>query len=173
MTIVILTILLGLTAFFYFRPAPDSVPASASPFPPKSSIPVELPPTPVPGDALLSGYGDPATPPIEDLRKIHRVMMGYFSVIKDVSRFPIGGNADLAAALQGENANREVFIRPEHPVFSADNHLTDRWGAELIIHPEAHREIEIRSAGPDGIPYNGDDIILGSNGLAKEASVTQ
>lgn len=120
---------------------------------------------PTASEALLEGYGDPDSPPVEDLRKIHRVVTGYFSVIKDPSRNPIGGNADLAAALRGENPDREAFLRPDHPVFSADGLLRDRWGSPLVIHPEGWRELEIRSAGPDRTPYTEDDLILAPTGL--------
>jgi len=131
--------------------------------PPKSvkSQGVESPPAqPTASESLLTGYGDAATPPIEDLRKIQRVAIGYFSVIKDAQRFPIGGNADLSAALRGENANREVFIPPGSPVFSKEGLLLDRWGSPLIVHPLAWRQLEIRSAGPDRIPHNEDDLTL-------------
>jgi hypothetical protein len=126
--------------------------------------------TPAPGDRLLEGYGDPSTPAIEDLRRLQRVITGYHSVIKDASRFPIGGNADLSAALTGENANREVFVSKGHPIIR-DGLLTDRWGSPLIVHPEAWRQLELRSPGPDRIPYNGDDLILrpdGSSGKPPE-----
>lgn len=133
----------------------------------------EIKPSPAPGptafEALLAGYGDPATPPIEDLQKIHRVAIGYFSLIKDSSRFPIGGNADLSAALRGENPNREVFVRPGSPGFSPEGLLIDRWGSPLIVHPEAWRELELRSAGPDRLPYNADDLILGPSGTSSPA----
>ena len=108
---------------------------------------------PVPGDALLAGYADPSTPPLEDLKKIHRVVTGYFSVIED-----------LAAALRGENPNREVFIKPDHPVFSAAGLLIDRWDSPVIVHPEAWKQLELRSAGPDRIPYNEDDLVLAPTG---------
>ncbi|WP_193211799.1 hypothetical protein [Luteolibacter marinus] len=127
---------------------------------PASPPPVQTPANPVPGDLLLAGYADPATAPIEDLRKIHRVVAGYFTVIKDGSRFPIGGNADLAAALRGENANREVFVRGDSPVFSGDGLLVDRWGSPLVVHPEAWRQLAIRSAGPDRRAYTADDLVL-------------
>jgi hypothetical protein len=122
---------------------------------------------PLATEGLLLGYGDPATPPIEDLRKIHRLVTGYFSVIKDESRFPIGGNEDLAAALLGANANRESFIRSNNPVLSPSGLLLDRWQSPLIVHPEASRQLELRSAGPDRIPYNQDDLILTASGLQK------
>lgn len=118
-------------------------------------------------ESLLEGYADPSTPPQEDLKKIHRVAVGYFSVIKDSGRFPIGGNADFSAALQGENSNREIFVRRDHPVFSPEGLLLDRWGSPLMVHPEAWRQLEFRSAGPDRILFNGDDLILGPSGNLK------
>jgi len=133
----------------------------------KSQAAPEIPVAATAAESLLAGYGDADTPPIEDLRKIHRVATGYFSVIKESSRFPIGGNEDLAAALRGENPNREVFVDPGNPVFAADGRLVDRWGSPLIVHPEAWRQLELRSAGPDRTPYNGDDLILAPSGISR------
>ena len=152
---------LALLAWMFFnadseRPQP---PAAAT----KSQPPLRTVP-PTAAESLLAGYADPATPPIDDLRKLHRVVTGYFSVVKDSARNPIGGNADLAAALRGENPNKETFLPAGHPVFSADGLLLDRWNTPLIVHPEAWRELELRSAGPDKTPYNDDDLILLPNG---------
>lgn len=119
-------------------------------------------------ESILAGYADPATPPLEDLRKIHRIAISYFSLVKDARRFPIGGNADFAAALRGENPNREVFVRAGHPAFSAEGLLLDRWGSPVIVHPEAWRQLELRSAGPDRVPYNDDDLILTPAGIPSQ-----
>ena len=120
---------------------------------------------PTAAEALLEGYGNPSTPPIEDLRKIHRVVTGYFSLVKDPNKNPIGGNADLAAALRGENPNREVFVREGNRIFTSDGLLKDRWESPLIVHPEAWRQLELRSAGPDKVPYNEDDLVLTPTGI--------
>ena len=133
----------------------------------ESQTPPPQPTKPTASEALLAGYGDPATPPIEDLRKIQRVATGYFSVIKDSGRFAIGGNEDFSAALRGGNPNREVFVRSGNPVFSPAGLLVDRWGSPVIVHPEAWRQLEFRSAGPDRIPYNEDDLILAPNGNSR------
>jgi hypothetical protein len=135
---------------------------------PTYSQPIVRAPEPTAPERLLEGYADPATPPIEDLRKLHRVLTGYFSVIKDASRNPIGGNADLAAALRGENPNRTVFVHPGHEVFSPDGLLRDRWDTPLVVHPEGWRRIELRSAGPDKTPYTDDDLILAPTGLREK-----
>ena len=145
------------------RPSTRLLPAAAGP----PVIPTETARTSTAAEALLEGYADSSTPPIEDLRKLHRVLTGYFSVIKDSSKNPIGGNADLAAALRGENPNREIFLPAGHPLFSADGLLLDRWGSPLIVHPEAWRELELRSPGPDRIPYNDDDLVLTPSGARK------
>ena len=121
-------------------------------------------------EKLLEGYGDPSTPPVEDLRKLHRAIAGYFSVVKDTSRFPIGGNADLAAALRGENANREVFVAGGHSVFSSDGLLIDRWDTPLVVHPEAWGRLELRTAGPDKTAYTDDDLVLTPDGIRPEGT---
>lgn len=128
------------------------------------SHPASPPHTPTAAERLLEGYADPATPPIEDLKKVHRVVTGYFSVVKNASRFPIGGNADLAAALRGENPNRETYVPEGHPVFSKDGLLIDRWGSPLVVHPEAWTQLELRSAGPDKMAYTPDDLVLKPSG---------
>jgi hypothetical protein len=134
--------------------------------PTRSEIRPAPPAAPTAAESLLAGSGDPSTPPIDDLRKIHRVATGYFSVIKESGRYPIGGNEDLSAALRGENANREVFVSTNHPVFSKEGLLVDRWGSPLIVHPEAWRQLELQSAGPDRVPHNADDLILSPAGTA-------
>lgn len=141
-----------------------SKPASPTPGTPRAS-PAPQAPAPTAAVALLAGYADPATEPIDDLQKLHRVITGYFSIVKESSRYPIGGNADLAAALRGENPNKEILLPANHPVFSDDGLLLDRWKTPLIVHPEAWRELELRSAGPDKMPYTEDDLVLSPAGL--------
>lgn len=161
--------LMGLIAtcilYLFVREKPDPQITNDPPTASRSSPPPA--PVTLPGDALLAGYADPSSPAMDDLRKIQRVAAGYFSVIKDASRYPIGGNADLAAALRGENANREAFLRADHPVFAKDGTLTDRWGSPLIVHPEGWKQLELRSAGPDRIPYNSDDLVLSPQGMER------
>ena len=89
-----------------------------------------------------------------------RPLTGYFSIVKDHRRYPIGGNEDLAAALRGENANRQAFLPAGHRAFDSSGRLVDRWGTPVFVHPLAAREIEFRSAGPDRKLFTGDDIAL-------------
>ncbi|MEM1085281.1 MAG: hypothetical protein AAGI48_14305 [Verrucomicrobiota bacterium] len=157
-----------LTATFMWKAAPASSQAAPEEEPLPALVPhpeVPVPDGPLPGDILLEGYASADSSPLEDLKKLHNVLGGYFSVVKDVTRHPIGGNADLAACLLGENLNRQPFIRRSHPILNPEGLLVDRWGTPLSIHPEAARELTLRSAGPDQIMFNEDDLILLPTGL--------
>ena len=66
--------------------------------------------------------------------------------------------------MKGANANRQVFVAEGHPVFSAEGLLLDRWGTPLVVHPEAWRQLELRSAGPDKTAYTEDDLVLTPKG---------
>ena len=155
----------ALVLWMILRKRDDAPPPASNPVVSSQTAP---PPShaPTAAERLLEGYADPATPPVEDLKKIHRVITGYFSVVKDASRFPIGGNADLAAALRGENPNRETYVPESHPLFSKDGLLVDRWGSPLVIHPEAWTQLELRSTGPDKIAYTADDLVLKPSGAS-------
>jgi hypothetical protein len=165
----VLLVAAGLLLWLASRDEPPSLAPPPSPRT-KDRIDFPAPPQPTAAEAILEGYGDPASPPIEDLRKIHRVITGYFSVVKDGSRNAIGGNPDLAAALRGENPNREVFVREGHPVFGLDGMIIDRWGSAVVVHPEAYRQLGLRSSGPDRSPYTADDLILSPSGVPKPAN---
>ncbi len=167
---IILTVLLVSLIGFFIQEDPDVVALPPAPDVDPSQEAAAIPPAlPTAAESLLQGYGDAAVPPIEDLRKMQHVVTGYFSAIKDSSRNPIGGNEDLAAALKGENPNREIFLRADHPVFSADGRLLDRWGTPLIVHPEGWRQLTLRSAGPDKAPYTADDLLLDPRGMRLHA----
>lgn len=153
--------LLALSVWLGFSFRHTTVPPEKStltPPPPPDHEPATIPDPDPPGDRLLQGYGDPDTPSIRDLEKFDRVLTGYFSVVKDVTRYPIGGNADLSAALLGENANREPFLSLSSPAMNDDGQLVDRWGSPIFVHPEAARVLTLRSAGPDRELFTDDDL---------------
>lgn len=160
----VVILLVAATVFLFWKSRQGERAAEPVPVPTVSqSVPRVTEPTA--GEKLLKGYGDDATPPIEDLKMLHRVMGGYFSVIKDPYRFPIGGNEDLAAALRGENPNREIFVPAGHRLFSKDGLVVDRWGTPLQVHPEGWRQVGFRSAGPDRKLFTEDDLVLLPGGM--------
>ncbi|BCX47991.1 hypothetical protein HAHE_18990 [Haloferula helveola] len=145
-------------------PAESSTPAVDT----RSQDPRPDEPTgPFPGEGLMREYGSSDSTPLDDLVALHRVVRGYFSIVKDQEKYPIGGNEDLAAALRGENAYKQAFLPSVHPAFDDDGRLVDRWDTPLFVHPVAARAIELRSAGPDRTLFTDDDLELGADGFAR------
>ncbi|MCU0796215.1 MAG: hypothetical protein MUF31_09805 [Akkermansiaceae bacterium] len=157
---------LGALLFLFTKPGkPTPSPAPTASAPPPVTAPAELP-----GDHLLADWGSEETRPIEDLRKLRALTLGYFSVIKDLSRHPIGGNADLTACLLGKNPEKRAFLRPDHPALRDGTEIIDRWGTPIFVHPEAARELTLRSAGEDRAMFTADDLVLAPNGSILPAS---
>lgn len=71
---------------------------------------------------------------------------------------PTGTNAEITAALAGNNKVRFAFIPPNHPAINAHGELCDRWGTPFFFHAESASRMEIRSAGPDKKMWTEDDV---------------
>ena len=62
---------------------------------------------------------------------------------------PVGENAEITAALTGDNPVRFGFIPRPHRAINARGELVDRWGTPFRFHQLSGTQMEIRSAGPD------------------------
>lgn len=72
---------------------------------------------------------------------------------------PVGENAEITAALAGENSLGLVLIPKTHPAINARGELCDRWGTPFRFHQLSGQHMEIRSAGPDRKFATADDAI--------------
>lgn len=70
---------------------------------------------------------------------------------------PMGENADITAALGGENSLGLVLIPRRHPAINAAGELCDRWGTPFRFHQISGQHMEVRSAGPDRKFATADD----------------
>jgi hypothetical protein len=71
---------------------------------------------------------------------------------------PVGLNAEITAALAGDNALELVLIPREHRAVNSDGELCDRWGTPFRFHQISGEHMEIRSAGPDRTFGTDDDV---------------
>lgn len=165
---IVLIVILIIVGALYF--VPDRMTTSVPPMSRSGISPNGAPVIPSrPGDVLLDGYGIDGTSPLEDVRKIHRVITSYFSVVKDATIYPIGGNRDLTAVLLGENLNREAMISEDNPALGPEGELIDRWRTPLFIHPMGAKSLEVRSAGPDTEMFTADDLVILPTGVPGSA----
>jgi hypothetical protein len=139
---------------------------------PQSAPPVVALPTnnrPVAGAAVKSTAALPAersdladalNSPTADIRADLRVVAGIVDTFR--TNFPrdgnpVGSNADITAALTGNNRLQLALIPPDHPAIKAGQ-LCDRWGTPFFFHAESAVKMEIRSAGPDKKMWTDDDV---------------
>lgn len=141
----------------------DSEPAKddATPGNPVKSVIVEST-KPLPGDALLAEYGSTNLTAREDLRQVLRVFESALILVKQADVRHYATNEDLAEFLRGNNPNRLAMVSASSRLFDRDGRLLDRWGNPLVVHPVSSGMIELRSAGPDGVAWNDDDVLVDS-----------
>lgn len=72
---------------------------------------------------------------------------------------PVGNNAEITKALMGANPKKTKFVLLGDSRINAKGELVDRWGMPYFFHQISGTEMEIRSAGPDKVMWNGDDVI--------------
>jgi hypothetical protein len=72
---------------------------------------------------------------------------------------PVGENAEITAALMGNNRLELALIPKSHPAVNADGELCDRWGTPFRFHQISGTKMEIRSAGPDRKFATEDDAL--------------
>lgn len=74
---------------------------------------------------------------------------------------PVGTNAEITRALNGDNPTHAVFLSgiPGQQI-NSNGELVDPWGTPYFFHQLSGHDMEVRSAGPDRIMWNGDDIVF-------------
>ena len=73
---------------------------------------------------------------------------------------PVGNNAEITKALQGENPRHANFLKSEDGNrVNSNGELVDVWGTPYFFHQLSAKEMEIRSAGPDRKMWTDDDLV--------------
>lgn len=163
-------ILLGglLAIFLVGRLLDEQTPASAESPKPSPSQFSEVPevehapaqPKQTLGDRLLASYGSEGATVRDDLVLFTRYLSNVFLLVKQRDPRYYATNEDLALFLTGTKGNRTPYLSADWPYLNSEGQLLDRFGSALIVHSVSSEKLEIRSAGPDRIPYTEDDLVL-------------
>ncbi len=92
-----------------------------------------------------------------DLDKVTLMLRDYRT---SMGENPTGTNAEIMKAVMGGNPKGARLGPPENQSLNANGELVDRWGTPIFFHQMSRTSTEIRSAGPDRILWNEDDIIV-------------
>ncbi len=72
---------------------------------------------------------------------------------------PVGTNAEITAALRGDNEKQVKLDMPAGSTVNPQGELCDPWGTPWFFHQLSSRKMEIRSAGKDRQLYTEDDFV--------------
>ncbi len=167
------------------RPAPTAAPAANAPsLPPTSSPPgagaaPSRPATPAAVPIAASApvgvvvAAAPEAMPASTRPRIEAPPVAFEEVRADLARVrnslrdfrtiygenPVGTNAEIMRALNGENS-RQARLAPEGMSLNGNGELVDQWGTPIFFHQLSKDQMEIISAGPDRIMGTNDDILV-------------
>ena len=91
---------------------------------------------------------------MENVRTVFRTYSSVFN------GNPVGINREITSALDGDNPKQTKFLREEDGLrVDGNGELVDPWGTPFFFHQLSAMEMEIRSAGPDGVLFTTDDLV--------------
>ncbi len=122
--------------------------------PPRSAVP-----PPEPRSTLADSLNAPSQDIHADLRIVDELVTTFRSNFPREGN-PVGSNAEITAALTGQNRLRLALVPPDHPAINGAGELRDRWGTPFFFHALSASRLEIRSAGPDRKMWTDDDVVL-------------
>jgi hypothetical protein len=129
----------------------------------KPGGPLNPPPATSPAKPLPFQIGSAEGPPADIspqsvIESTRRAIVNYGSTF---GGNPVGTNPEITAALNGQNPKQIKFIDPEAGLrVNGNGELVDSWGTPFFFHQLSANDTEIRSAGPDKIMWNADDLVI-------------
>jgi hypothetical protein len=124
--------------------------------PPEVPAMPQTPPVILPGAAEAARLNDLQLTADDDL-SVLTTLVGEYR--RHLGGNPVGDNNEITAALLGANPKRIAFLPNSTGTYlDTAGRLIDRWGTPYFFHAISGTEMEILSAGPDGILHNADDL---------------
>ncbi|HWA07839.1 MAG TPA: hypothetical protein VG838_00075 [Opitutaceae bacterium] len=109
--------------------------------------------------ALADALNAPDADIQADLRVLNEIFQAWLTNFPHEGN-PVGDNAEITAALAGDNRLRLALIARDHPAINTRGELCDRWGTPFRFHQLSGTRMEIVSAGPDRKFATEDDARL-------------
>jgi hypothetical protein len=121
-----------------------------------------------PGPAVTPVAPPPPGPDLsaltpEELQRVRDAIDNVEFVLRDYSVAlggnPVGTNAEITAALRGDNLKQLKLDTPGGSSVNDSGELCDPWGTPWFFHQLSGTKMELRSAGPDRKLYTKDDFV--------------
>jgi hypothetical protein len=126
--------------------------------PSASPLPIaELRPSPKPTASIPAVFTPPDEAALIELDKVGLMLRDYRTI---AGENPVGTNAEIMAAVMGENPRQAKLGPPEGMKLNDKGELLDRWETPYFFHQISKNHMEIRSAGPNKILWSDDDPVM-------------
>ena len=141
------------------QPAPSGANPGTSP----STLPdgLPLPETETPPAVVPPAEPKGLTP--QEIQAVRDAIDNLEFVFRDFANAlggnPVGTNAEITAALRGDNLKQLKLDLPAGSTVSPTGELCDPWGTPWFFHQLSATKMEIRSAGKDHQLYTEDDFV--------------
>jgi hypothetical protein len=143
---------------FWWRPGADPAEAPEN-IAPLGSRPTSATEGPATEAATIGALNAPARAITDDVRLLQDVFVQWQTNFAATGN-PVGTNAEITAALCGDNALNLDLIPRNHPAINKRGELCDRWGTPFRFHQRSGTDMEIISAGPDRDFATADDVTV-------------
>lgn len=140
---------------------PPAPPPAARDVPsPRTAAPNIPDPTQIPSDfPIAAPLNAPDSTIARDLDVMRQLFEAWLSNFPREGN-PIGENAEITAALMGDNRLGLALVPRGHRAVNERGELCDRWGTPFRFHQLSGTQMEVRSAGPDRKFATEDDAVL-------------
>lgn len=124
-----------------------------------------IPPPPPEGarSPLADQLNDPRRTARDDVLAVAEILANYREAL---DQLPVGTNAEITAALAGDNPRAHTPLPADSAAISPGGELSDRWGTPYFFHQISRDLVEVRSAGPDHKHFTADDVVWPESGLS-------
>lgn len=141
-----------------FSTSRDSVGETGAPISPRTV-------RPLPVAFALASQLDNAETPQAFLQHLE-TLVGLYQRAHNGEVPPVNENLELVRVLSGANSAGLQFLpAPEAVgVINQEGLLVDPWATPVVVHLVSRHHLEIRSAGPDRLPWTSDDVLARDTG---------
>jgi hypothetical protein len=166
--VAVVVLILALVVMLLWRSwdAPELQPAAPPPLPVPAAADSTAPPEPAAADSVPVAPPPSATPAgltPQEIQAVRDAIDNLEFVFRDYAAAldgnPVGTNAEITAALLGDNLKQLKLDLPAGSTLSSAGELCDPWGTPWFFHQLSSRKMEIRSAGKDRRLHTDDDFV--------------
>jgi hypothetical protein len=108
---------------------------------------------------IADNLNSPNNTQLQDIAIINSIFYAWRLIYSKTGN-PVGNNQDIVRSLVGNNPKGIIFLQPNNPAINKNGDLCDRFGHPFFFHAKSGTQMEIRSAGPDGIMFTKDDVFI-------------